>query len=184
MSETEPGLLFVDRDAELVAELHAREIDAVQTADPIADLAYDWIVSPANCHGFMNGGFDLYLAKKLDIDPNTGWRPYFDESERIDMREPYLDLGTVTKWPEKDILVATTVRKPVAKTRRPVEEAHVKACLQELQQIAADDDARILCPGLGTGFGGLTSSEFAELVATTLGDGEELAEDTSMEGSR
>jgi hypothetical protein len=179
--DSNAGLLFVDQDADLVAELQASGVDAVQTADPIQDLEYDWIVSPANCHGYMDGGFDAYLAKRLGIDPVTGWRPSLDPAESVDMDEPFLELGDVRKWPEKNILIATTVRKPVAKTRRPVEVEHIKSCLDQLHQIAVDDDVRVLCPGLGTGFGGLSAGEFADLVVS-LNVGSNI-DDTSMEGS-
>lgn len=166
---TDGKLLFVDRSIDLIVELQQRGIDAIHTDDPIAYIEYDWIVSPANCCGYMDGGFDKYLATKLNIDPVAGWRPHIDPSATPDMREPYLEPGEVTKWPEKDILIAPTVLRPVAHTKRPADASHVRECLAKLYDIANEEAVTVACPGLGTGFGGLTNAEFAALAADVMG---------------
>lgn len=165
---TEDRVVFFDQSSELVTELQDRDIPAVQTTDPVEELSYDWIVSPANCHGHMDGGFDLYLAQRLSIDPKTGWRPYIDPADTVDLGEPYLEPGEVVRWPDKDLLIAATVRSPVSVSRRPAEDHHIRECLRKLNRIAESEDARIACPGLGTGYGGVTAREFASFAEQTI----------------
>jgi len=152
---------YFDRNPEIVEKLQEQGLKATQTDDPVKDIDYDWIVSPANCYGFMDGGFDLYLAQNLDINPKTGWRPYLQKD--FDITKPFLEKGEVRKIPEKNLLVATTVKSPSTVKRRPSSKETVKKCLEKIIQNTSSDET-VACPGLGTGYGNLRPEEFAEIA--------------------
>lgn len=163
-------IIFFDVKLDIVKALRERGIDAKQTIDPFHDLEFDWIVSPANCYGHMDGGFDLYLAKNLRVSPLTGWREYLDDERPVDMSKPFLKPGQVVEWPEMSVLIATTVRSRTAQTSRPARREYIESCLEQLFEFAEETGQIIACPGLGTGFGGLTPEEFADCVAEAIPD--------------
>lgn len=165
-------LIFFDANADIVHALRCYDIDAIHTDDPVSDLDFRWIVSPANCYGPMDGGFDRYLANWLNICPDTGWRPFLDGDLPLDLSEPYLEVGDVRVWASAGVIIAATVHKPVSRVEQPANEVHIRSILDNLVTYASATVTTIACPGLGTGFGGISPDQFAALVcdATALSE--------------
>jgi O-acetyl-ADP-ribose deacetylase (regulator of RNase III) len=126
----------------------------------IFDLSCDAIVSPANSFGFMNGGIDFAISKKL------GW--HIEKTLQQKLREAYhgeLLVGQAviieTLHEQFPFLIsAPTMRTPMTISRAPNVYLATKAMLILLREGKFEDGTAIrdkvqtiAVPGLGTGVG-------------------------------
>jgi O-acetyl-ADP-ribose deacetylase (regulator of RNase III) len=164
-------LYLVDADAAVTSALREAfrpfpEV-AVSRGDLLA-VAHNAVVSPANAHGFMDGGID------------AAYRSFFGAAVEAQVREAigrraegYLPLGAslVVRTGHTGIpylIVAPTMLGPEA-----IERANCYRAMRAVLRVAASQEEigrAVFCPGLGTGVGGVPVEEAAEEMAKAYGD--------------
>jgi O-acetyl-ADP-ribose deacetylase (regulator of RNase III) len=115
------------------------------TCDDILNYPADAVVSPANSHGWMDGGIDLVYARKW---PKVEGRV----KERIRMMGGFLPVGVAIWVPTEDPKVKVLITAPTMEVPGPVPDS-VNAFLafRAALRLAHVYGVKILlCPGLCT----------------------------------
>lgn len=119
----------------------------------------DAVVSPANSFGFMDGGIDLLYSM------NMGWhlqnnlqKKIFEEfnGELLVGQGTTIPTGSTKFWP--NLIVAPTMRVPIRLKGTPNVYLAAKAMFLEAKK---NPNWTIVCPGLGTGTGGVNPKDCA-----------------------
>jgi len=142
--------------------------NVIVTCADILAVAENAIVSPANSHGFMDGGIDqIYidffgLQLERRVQTAIALRP-----------EGYLPVGaslTVTTGHARIpyLVVAPTMVTPEM-TNADASYRAMRAVLREMSRIP-DMLHTVYCPGLATGAGAVPPKEAAEAMAEAYGD--------------
>jgi O-acetyl-ADP-ribose deacetylase (regulator of RNase III) len=175
-------LYLVDADAAVASALREAFRPFPQVAVSCADLlavAHNTAVSPANGHGFMDGGIDAVYrtffgaAVEERVREAIGRRP-----------EGYLPIGAslVVRTGHAGIpylIVAPTMLAPEV-----IDSANCYRAMRAILRVAASQEEigrAVFCPGLGTGVGEVpvavaahemarAYSEWQEATAPTAGD--------------
>jgi O-acetyl-ADP-ribose deacetylase (regulator of RNase III) len=134
----------------------------------ILTVARHCFVSPANSHGFMDGGID------------ASYRAFFDPGIECTVREAIL-LRPEQMLPVGASLVVQTghpripylIVAPTMEMPEPVPPIHSARALRAVLRLVGQhpelgDD--IYCPGLGTGVGQIDAAAAAEQMASTYRD--------------
>ena len=125
----------------------------------IFDFPGDAVVSPANSFGFMDGGIDLLYSL------NMGWHVQDRLREKILYEfNGELLVGQATAVPTNYakfpmLICAPTMRVPVRLHGTP--NVYLSAKAMFLYAKAHPELQRIVCPGLGTGTGGISPLDCA-----------------------
>ena len=125
----------------------------------IFDYPGDAVVSPANSFGFMDGGIDLLYSM------NMGWHVQKDLQQLIkEQLNGELLIGQAVVIPTgykkfPNIICSPTMRVPMDINEMP----NVYLCAKAMFIIAKNNPIleTIICPGLGTGTGRISSKECA-----------------------
>lgn len=129
------------------------------TADIFSYVGHDAVVSPANSFGFMDGGIDLLYSM------NMGWhlqanlqKKIFEEfnGELLVGQSTTIPTGSVKYWP--NLIVAPTMRVPIRLNGTPNVYLSAKAMFLEAKK---NPGWTVVCPGLGTGTGGVSAKDCA-----------------------
>ncbi len=141
------------------------EVDISEAS--ILDVATDAIVSPANSHGFMDGGVDrvylLHFGQQLQnrvremICRRSEEMLPVGAAELVDTRNPKIP------W----LIVAPTMEMPEAVPATNAGRAFA-AVLRLANRHAEIDD--ICCPGLCTGVGQVSASDSAEAMESAYSE--------------
>jgi len=164
--------IFIDNKKEL-ADAWNREFapyDNVEAHGPVDLFSFeaDACVSPANSFGFMDGGIDLLYSM------NMGW--HVSANLRNIIRDNYdgellvgqallLDTG-YARFPK--MIVAPTMRVPGRLNGTP--NVYLAAKAMFLLAMRNPSLETIVCPGLGTGTGGVTPDECARVMRMAYED--------------
>lgn len=162
-------LVDIDRAvADALAQAFALHTDVdVQCCD-ILSVAHDTIVSPANSHGFMDGGVDAvyrrFFGNQLEatvrrrIARRPGGLLPIGAAEIVDTGHPQI----------QRLVVAPTMEMP---EQVSADNAY-RALRAALRTIRASDlpIADVYCPGLCTLVGGVAAHEAAEQMAQAYAD--------------
>lgn len=150
--------------------LHFEDFPKVQTArESVENLLQkgDAIVSPANSFGFMNGGIDQRYTEifgpqmQRDLQKKIASRPMKEllvgeaEFVRIEHR--------TCQW----LVAAPTMRTPFNIQGTPNPYLAFKAALLCAESLGVKT---LLCPGLGTGIGGVGANICAQQMAVAYQD--------------
>lgn len=134
----------------------------------IFDYPGDAVVSPANSFGFMDGGIDLLYSL------NMGWHVQQRLREKImDEHDGELLVGQST-WVPTDyrkfpiLICCPTMRVPCRLKGMPNVYLAAKALFTFARR--HPEITRIVCPGLGTGTGGVVPAECAEKMKMAYND--------------
>jgi len=158
---TLPHVMLVDRSPRLVsAWTEAFEgIDGVSVhhGDFFAFDA-DALVSPANSFGIMDGGLDLAIRETLGHEVQRAVQQRIVEQHHGELPIGWAEIVPTEnpRWPF--LVVAPTMRIPESVAFTVNAYAAFRAVLLAVRRRASAGGApfqRIVCPGLGTGIGGL-----------------------------
>ncbi|MFE8032277.1 macro domain-containing protein [Thiohalocapsa marina] len=169
--ETQPRLMLVDRDPELVAALTRAFADYTEVQvleDDILRVAQGCLVSPANSAGFMDGGIDRLYLDFFGQDLQARVQDAIHRRYKGPMpvgaglvvptghaRIPYLILAPTMASPERLAdarpcgMAMMAVLETAWRNRRVIE--------------------RVYCPGLGTGVGALPPADAGAEMAFAYG---------------
>ncbi len=174
-------LYLVDADAAVASALRKAFRPFAEVTVSCGDLlavAHNAVVSPANAHGFVDGGID------------AAYRDFFGAAVEARVREAigrrpegYLPLGAtlVVRTGHTNIpylIVAPTMLGPEA-----IERANCYRAMRAVLRLAASQEEvgrAVFCPGLGTGVGGVPVEEAAEEMARAYGDWRKALEPTAQ----
>lgn len=152
-----PTLYLVDRDAPFIAAWQQAfacydNVEVIQ--DDFFSVEADLMVSPANSFGIMDGGLDLVIREKLGAKIETKL-----QAEIVAKFYGELPVGHChiietdnSQWPL--LASAPTMRVPALITGTLNVYYAFRAVLLAVQQHPQKIHS-ILCPGLGTGVGGM-----------------------------
>jgi O-acetyl-ADP-ribose deacetylase (regulator of RNase III) len=161
-------VLLVDRDPRLVRAWGEvfRQVDVVEArAADYFDEPADAMVSPANSFGIMDGGLDLAIRDTLGVEVERRVRRRIEERHHGE-----LPIGAAEVIPTDDrrwplLISAATMRVPenVAQTVHAywAFRAVLLAVRQHNDAGTTPPIRTLLCPGLGTGVGGLPARRCA-----------------------
>jgi O-acetyl-ADP-ribose deacetylase (regulator of RNase III) len=170
-------LILVDRDSKLTAAWKTYFADLPQVEivnDSFTNVpAYDCLVSPANSFGIMDGGIDAAITRFFG-------QQLMDRVQEHILNEYHGEqpVGTsfiIETHHEKHSYLAhtPTMRTPMLIYRTDVVYIAMWTMLNTVAQFnrtAAKPIERLLCPGLGTGTGGIPALEGARQMALAYGN--------------
>lgn len=134
----------------------------------ILQLAVNTIVSPANSHGFMDGGIDLQYRELFGTEVERRVQ------EAIRARpEGYLPVGTAAVVETGHPRVPYLVLAPTMEMPEAVPAAHAYRALRAVLRRFGSDPVigrEIFCPGLGTLTGRIPVREAAREMASAYRD--------------
>ncbi len=155
-------ILLIDHGPRLVAAWSEafgdiEGVDAIE-ADYFSEAA-DAMVSPANSFGIMDGGLDLAIRDTLGFDVQTAVQRAIVQRYHGEMPVGAAEIVETghAQWPY--LVAAPTMRVPESVAHTTNAYAAFRAILLAVRRFNAAGDAprirSLVCPGLGTGIGGL-----------------------------
>ncbi|MEZ4251850.1 MAG: macro domain-containing protein [Polyangiales bacterium] len=156
-----PRLLLVDRSPTLVAAW-ARRFDDCEDVEVVQGDFFERpahaMVSPANSFGIMDGGLDLAIRDTLGFQVQDAVRRVILETHHGEMPVGAAEVVATShaSWPF--LVVAPTMRVPENVARTTHAYLAFRAALLAVVRFRRAHDTRIdslVCPGLGTGIGGM-----------------------------
>lgn len=164
-------LHLVDYNEEVVDALRSEfavfpEV-AVEFGD-IVSMAKHCLISPANSHGFMDGGLDLT------------YKDFFGDSIELKVRdaiarreEKSLPVGAALAVPTDHAQVPWLIVAPTMEMPEPVEPVNCYRAMRAILRLAKVNSqiaAEVYCPGLCTGVGKVAPKEAAKMMARAYAD--------------
>ena len=132
------------------------EVDVVSGS--ILDSATDAIVSPANSHGFMDGGIDLVYLRHFG-------RQLEDRVRDLVFRRPeqMIPVGSAELVDTGSAQIPFLIVAPTMEMPEPVPPLHARRALAAVLRLADRHDyiSDICCPGLCTGVGRVSPEDAA-----------------------
>jgi O-acetyl-ADP-ribose deacetylase (regulator of RNase III) len=168
-------IFLVDRSAALVkawsGAFHDFEVVTVHEADFFSCPA-DAMVSPANSFGIMDGGLDLEIRHRLGFEVQKRVQNLIVERfhGELPVGSAVVTRTEHERWPY--LVAAPTMRVPgnVARTLNPY--LAFRAALLAIHDFNAQAGEHViqsvLCPGLGTGIGGVDAARCAVQMRMAL----------------
>jgi O-acetyl-ADP-ribose deacetylase (regulator of RNase III) len=168
-------LILVDNKAELAEAWTEHFSDLIDKGHvevhgkvDIMSFEGDAVVSPANSFGFMDGGVDLIYSL------NMGWEVMYMLQATIRSKyEGELLVGQHTIIPTgygryPNLLVVPTMREP--KKLIGTDNVYLASKALFLAMRKNPELRTVVCPGLGTGTGGISPSECARIMRMAYND--------------
>jgi len=152
---------------------------AVAHGDLLA-VAQNTVVSPANAHGFMDGGID------------SAFRKFFGAAVEVRVREAigrrhegYLPIGASLVVPTGNARIPYMIVAPTMLAPEAIESQNCYRAMRAVLRVAAAQDEvgeAVYCPGLGTGVGQVVPKEAARKMVEAYKDWKQAAGGTSKMG--
>lgn len=134
----------------------------------ITAVAQHCLVSPANCHGFMDGGLDISYK---DFFGNGIEQTVRDAVARRE--EKSLPVGAALAIPTGHERVPWFIVAPTMEPSEPAEPVNCYRAMRAILRLAKVNSqiaVEVYCPGLGTGSGKIPPAEAAKMMARAYAD--------------
>lgn len=173
-------LHLVDHDPDVVSawrQTFAAYPEVTIEQANLLSVAHNTVVSPANSHGFMDGGIDLTYM--------TFFGPHIQEivQDAIAQRpEGHLPVGASLIVRTGHARIPFIIVAPTMILPEPIQSFNCYRAMRAILRIAATDPVvgqDVFCPGLGTGVGQVPPSEAASQMARAYGDWKNSGKETA-----